>query len=393
MIKFGSRKNLIYPTMLFVSIGLLKIVEYYLEENFKYGKFTLLFVWLFSKIIFGLIIVLYGYFTFKKRKPQAIINIDLAEINKKKDNEENKLKLYILIFLASFFDFFVSIVRTFYIKGGKVSKSIKNRIRCYQIFFSALLCYFTIRINLCKHHIFSLIIIFICLSMIVGTEIIYKEIYYFDKFKNYYPLILTVISNLGRTFLDTTEKYLFEFDYVNPYKVMMIEGIINFISLGIYYYFNGHENQFKDLNLKNKPFESNETINLIIFIVLIILYFVFAGTRNIYRVSTIKYFSPMARALTEAIFDPFQIAYKLRDHFKTVFYWVNVVCLVIMVFSSLVYNEFIILYCCGLEYNTHIEIRNRGNSFSIYNDEEKISINDDYELELQKKGKESLSNN
>ena len=69
----------------------------------------------------------------------------------------------------------------------------------------------------------------------------------------------------------------------------------------------------------------------------------------------------MARALTEALFDPFLMAYKLIKFKNSGFYWINIICLVIMVFFSLIFNEFLILYCCGLEYNTHIEIAIRSN--------------------------------
>ena len=88
---------------------------------------------------------------------------------------------------------------------------------------------------------------------------------------------------------------------------------------------------------------------------------------------TIKFYSPMTRSITEAIFDPFLIGYKLFDYIIWPFYWVNMVCLIIMVFFSLVFNEFIIIYCCGLEYDTHLEIIKRANKRDTINDS---SIND-----------------
>jgi hypothetical protein len=68
----------------------------------------------------------------------------------------------------------------------------------------------------------------------------------------------------------------------------------------------------------------------------------------------------MVRALAEAIFDPFLFGFKQRDKWKESFYWINLSCLVLMVFASLVFTEFIILYCCNLEYYTHLEITERG---------------------------------
>ena len=387
MIKFGNRKNLIYPLMLVISIGLIKVVENFIEKYFILGKFTLLFVWLIGKTFFGIIIVLYIYCKNKSSKNKnndlaipKLMGIEEKDLNLKESYKDGKFKISVLIFLAAFFDFFVSIVRTFFIRGDKISKTIKSRIRCCQIFFSGLLCYFTIRLNLYRHHIFSLILIFVGLSIIIIYEIICKENGTLDR--NYYPLIFTIVSNLGRSFLDTTEKYLFDSNSVNIYKVMMIEGGINTISLFIYYYFVGTPDQFENLNFK-KPKENSVNFNIFIFILLIFLYFIFTGFRNTYRVTTIKLYSPMVRALTEAIFDPFLFSYKLKEKWKEAFYWINLSCLVLMVFSSLVFTEFIILYCCNLELNTHLEITKRGRitNTSLNDDDENRASIDSFLLE------------
>ena len=100
-------------------------------------------------------------------------------------------------------------------------------------------------------------------------------------------------------------------------------------------------------------------MNIFILILLLLLYFFFCGLRNIYRVTTIKIYSPVVRALTEAIFDPILIGLKLANYKKTSFYWINMACLILMVLASLIFTEFIVLYCCGLEYYTHIEISRR----------------------------------
>ena len=40
------------------------------------------------------------------------------------------------------------------------------------------------------------------------------------------PYGLGIFSCLSRAFLDTIEKYLYDYDYLNPYKVFMLEGLI-----------------------------------------------------------------------------------------------------------------------------------------------------------------------
>jgi hypothetical protein len=378
MIKFGSRKNLLYPSMLVLFIGLMKLIELIIDSHYNKDTFTLQFVYALSKIVFGAITTLNNYCSVKN-----IQNKDL--ISRKKVKKDSTFKKIVLIFLASYFDFFVSVTRSFYVKGDTITKSIKSRIRCFQIFFAGILCYYTIRIKLYKHHIVGLVSIFICLMIIIITEIICKKFDLIDIIDDgYLALIATILSNLGRSFLDTIEKYLFEFDYTEPYRVLMFEGIINIFSFYGFYLFLGQPSQTKKFSVKDPIFE-NHSLNIATFFVLVFFYFIFAGFRNVYRVLTIKQYSPMARALTEALFDPFQMAYKLRQFKNSAFYWINIICLLIMVFFSLVFNEFLILYCCGLEYNTHIEITKRSDPLKRQSD---MSETDDgYLTELPKNDK------
>ena len=109
---------------------------------------------------------IYNYYSVKNIK--AIVNITEILNPKKNDKKDSTLKKVVLIFLASYFDFFVAITRTFYIKGDSISKTIKSRIRCLQIFMVGILCYYTIRIKLYKHHIFSLVSIFVCVMIILA---------------------------------------------------------------------------------------------------------------------------------------------------------------------------------------------------------------------------------
>ena len=46
-------------------------------------------------------------------------------------------------------------------------------------------------------------------------------------------------------------------------------------------------------------------------------------------------------------------------------------------FFSLVFNEFIIIYCCGLEYDTHLEIIKRANKRDTINDSSVNELEED----------------
>ena len=85
---------------------------------------------------------------------------------------DNSLIIYILIFLASYFNFIGTIVRKFFTSESATSKTLENRVRSFQIIASGLLCYFTIRTKIYKHQIFSLIIISVCLIIILFSDLI-----------------------------------------------------------------------------------------------------------------------------------------------------------------------------------------------------------------------------
>ena len=60
------------------------------------------------------------------------------------------------------------------------------------------------------------------------------------------------------------------------------------------------------------------------------------------------------------IYNPFVFIYdSFREKNKEVPIIIILIFLLIASFLSLIYNDFIILYCCGLEYNTHLEIQKR----------------------------------
>ena len=122
---------------------------------------------------------------------------------------------------------------------------------------------------------------------------------------------------------------------------------------------------FETNSLKEGLSISLKSISLAPLIILLILYFILSALKNIYRVATIKLYSPMTRALAESILDPLIIIYSsiIDSHKKIWFFWfyhgINIFLSIIMTFCSCVYNEFIVLYCCGLEYNTYHEVSKR----------------------------------
>ena len=81
----------------------------------------------------------------------------------------------------------------------------------------------------------------------------------------------------------------------------------------------------------------------------------------------------MTRALTEPIIDPFECIYQLfvnkENYIKNIQlnYILIFIYLLITSSFSFVYNDFIVLYCCVLEYDTHLEINKRAISYENLN--------------------------
>ena len=81
---------------------------------------------------------------------------------------------------------------------------------------------------------------------------------------------------------------------------------------------------------------------------------------------TTKIYSPMIRNLTDNVLTPLyfvvnffvgsDLQYEKRNY---LYFTINLILSIIILFSSFIYSEFIVLFCCGLETNTHDQISKR----------------------------------
>ena len=383
--KIGIRNNLYYPFMLIVFILLRKIDEKLMNiKNFceyKSGNLIIPLLIFISQFFAGILPIITEIYNSKKssKDNRSYSEIELIESKSEIIQPDSQKKIYILIIFASYFNYVGSLVRK-----KRLDFQLENRTRGFQIIFCALLCYFTIRINKYKHQFFSLIVIFIIIIIISAIDLIFI----IDKIELLKSYGIGIFSCFSRTFLDTIEKYLFEFDYLNPYKVLMLEGLIGlFISILFF---------FESINDDINSIKNNNNFNVLIF--LLIMHFLLTFFKNIYRVLTIKTYSPMTRALTESIVDPVEIIYQLiinngeekdKIKYRVLYYILISVCLFTISFLSLVYNDFIVLYCWGLQYNTHLEINKRAISYENLNSG--IMDDDDDNVDEESNDKKELS--
>ena len=154
---------------------------------------------------------------------------------------------------------------------------------------------------------------------------------------------------------------------MNPFVVLMYEGLFGF-ALTFFFFFFPH--YFQDV--KELFTETKKTLGtFILFIFVLFLYIILSGLKNIFRIVTSlnKIYSPMAKMLTDYFLNPLYFIYYCisLDDFKDKkigkinipYLTLNITIAIIISFCGCLYNEFIILFCCGLERNTHLQISER----------------------------------
>lgn len=384
MIKFAIRNNLYYPLMLALFTLLRNVIDILLKSIFelKSPYFTSILIFFSEFVSGGLTMLYYNSNSENDSKMTKHLGIELIERKSTINRADSNLIIYILIFFASYFDFISLTYIRFYIpfRDRGESESLIKDIRSLQICINALLCYLTIKTDITRHQIFSLVIISFCSIDLLIAEII-KDV---DEIKEkLINLGFTLISCISRGFFDTTEKYLLDYNFLDPFFLLLLEGIICFcLMFSCIFIDNNFKMEFEELmNISEKKY---------LLIGLLILYSIFSGMKNIFRIITNKLYSPMTRALAESIIDPiFTIYYfffEIRDDKFIPEFWIlfilNFICSIIMALCSCIYNEFIILYCCGLEFETFYEIRQRSINIELNNDEETKGTNSVTENDL-----------
>ena len=171
-----------------------------------------------------------------------------------------------------------------------------------------------------------------------------------------FSLILILIGYLFYSIIDIIEKYLLEYDFLNPFHMLMYQGFFGCLITPFFLIVKNDD--FR--KIKDK-FEKEEDWSFVLFLILLVLYFLFSGARNSYRVLTNKIFSPTSKTLADCFLDPALIIYYFfnEDKLNIAKFIINLIISIILVFCSCIYNEVFIIFCYNMEYETYYEIRNR----------------------------------
>ena len=383
MIKFVSRPNLIYILQLIIWNELRKIEKIIMSEVLHFGGsgiFTPLMF--FGEFLAGLIIYKYQErFINNKKKLSNFMSIVLIQSPNNISTPDKKTKIYLLIFFSSFFDFLEFTLSVSYLaKFNKISSSLESRLSGILTISAGLFFYYILKLEIVKHQFLSLLILGICLLLIIGTEFIFQEINIFLSYGKFaIALVIIFLIHFFNSLIDSIEKYLFEYNYFNSFKTLMWEGVFGIIITLIYCSIDNYFNDLIDY------YKTKSLSNFIGLIFLLFLYIILCGGRNAFRVITNKMYSPIVKTLTDYLLNPIYIIIDfsrkkdfLKDGKRNILYFiVNFILSFIITICGCVYNEFIVLFFCKLEHNTHHEISKRATY--LMQDITNVSNDDDFE--------------
>ena len=178
--------------------------------------------------------------------------------------------------------------------------------------------------------------------------------------------------------IGVNEKYLYEFNKIDPFYSLLFEGLFGLLLSIIYSIFNNPLE--KIIEFKKNKASSEFTI----FTLCLIIYSVLSGLMNLYRVNVTKIFTQMTSSAVEYILNPiyFIINFSLAEDYLTkgkrnyAHFFINLIIGLLISFLGLAFNEFVILFFCDLDKDTHLQIAYRSKNESYFDLNEIVSIDD-----------------
>ena len=359
--KLAWRHNLIYPSLISLWILLRRLVTLLLDKFFNFSKNLLFTLLMFiGELSAGLIIYFYQKKFMRKKQSNENANDFLIYNEEEFKIPDSTYKIIFLIFISGYFDFIEFILSTNYVpKFINSSNSLSLRLESIMTIISSILFYYLLKLPILKHQFLSICVIAFCSIIIIILEYFFQDI---DIFINYWDLslkiILIIIEQFFNASFDIIEKYVADHNNLSYFKVLAIEGFFGSCITIIYSFFDSsYIIQIKEI------YNEKSGAMFALFIFLLIIYIVFCGLKNAYRVMTNKIYSPMTLALADYFLNPLFLIvnYFEGDFFidgkQNIFYFIiSFILGIITDFFGCVFNEIIVLFFCGLEVDTHNQI-------------------------------------
>ena len=245
-----------------------------------------------------------------------------------------------------------------------VTIKIKSNTSILNILFTSIFYYLFFKNKLYRHHYVScalIIIIGITVDLLLGN--LQNDV------STYLGLFfLRILREALYSLSSTIDKYVMERKFISVYLLLFSNGVINVIILlifAIFDYFFIHIDNYKDY------FGEFSVTELLVALGVIITQF----SLNLGILLTNKNYSPCHIFI---IFVCGQLAIYVGVEFIGIYIFV-LICLLFILFLSLIFNEIIEINVCGLSYNTKRNISKR----AVNEDTNLYTTNDDVENELE----------
>lgn len=320
------------------------------EENIKIIELFNLICYNVADLLSGFL-VLYTYIssrsdkkeTIVKKKSKNVIQYDL--IYNDLSIRENKYSFILLIsfleFIGRFSDFFFYLILNINrIRDGEITWLISIDILSRIVFSNLIL-----KSKIYNHHILSIILTILGLcSMSAGAFIIIKD----TELSNWPYFISLAIKFVILSLEDVINKLLLTDKFLLPQSLMFLRGLFNSIMFALFILFI-YLMKFMDFSFNINDSKSNIYIQ----ISLIIVYTFFAFLRSFSVIKVIDIFSPQHVSFINVIFYLFRLLNCRINSKDNIALIINdSLCLFIIAFSTLVFNEILIIKACGLDENT-----------------------------------------
>jgi len=307
----------------------------------------------------------------------ANIQLEMQNIINQRDKKQ-KRQQFLFVFIISILQLTVIMIKIVWKVNMKRILKL-NIIPMFQVILLIIFSIFFLGLKMHSHQILSVVIISICLIIFFIESLIY----YKEKIVTI-NLIIDIINHLFcqifYCLIDVLgKKYLNKY-IESPYLFLFKIGIIGLIPMTIYGIVI-HYTNFDDINWQIFQIYSKTHF----YVYIIDLFF-----SLLYKIGawlTIYYFSPCHYIIFNAISDFFEVILsqfenennndeKYHPTQKITF----LVLYPILIFIVLVFNEIIVLNCCGLNYNTKDEITSRGEKdihLNVFEEDNSNEINDE----------------
>ena len=323
---------------------------YYPSENIKIIELFNLICYNVSDLLSGFL-VLYTYISSRsvkeekivKKKSKNVIQYELIynDISIRKNKYYFLFFISFLEFIGRFSDFFFYLLLDINrIRDGEITWLISIDILSRIIFSNLIL-----KSKIYNHHILSIILTILGLcSMSAGAFIIIND----SELSNWPYFISLGAKFIVLSLEDVINKLLLTDKFLLPQSLMLLRGsfiFVIFFGFIQFIYFMGFMNFSFNIN--------DSSCNIYIQISLIIIYTFCAFLRSFSIIKVIDIFSPQHVSFINVVFYLYRLLncrISSKDNITLII--TDSICLFIIAFSTLVFNEILIIKACGLDENT-----------------------------------------